>query len=241
MFGVAVRVHPMFWLFTALLGWGWYTLRGGNIVYLLLWVLAAFVSILVHEFGHVLMGWAFGSRGHIVLYSFGGLAVGSTQLARRWQRIVVLLAGPAAQFVLLGLVWAYVYLWPPPIPTRRDDPEYLAIFLLQLELINLFWPVLNLVPIYPLDGGQVSMEICQAVSPQRGTGFALGLSMVLAGVLAVHFLLGPNSPIPYFRFSSSSMYGGIFFAWMCVNNFQLLQAETVRRRQWDDDRLPWER
>jgi hypothetical protein len=49
-----------------------------------------FISILVHELSHVLMGQAFGAYGHIVLYGFGGLAVGSNQLNVRWQRVAKL-------------------------------------------------------------------------------------------------------------------------------------------------------
>src|SRR5262245_25627915 len=81
--GTSVRVHPLFWLISALMGGD--LLRLG-LEYLLLWVACVFVSILLHEFGHVLVGRLFGSNGSIVLYSLGGLAVGSNALASRWQR-----------------------------------------------------------------------------------------------------------------------------------------------------------
>ena len=73
--GVPVRIHPLFWLVACLLGGPWLEGRWGA-GYLLLWVACVFVSILVHELGHVLAGRAFGARGHILLYSFGGLAIG---------------------------------------------------------------------------------------------------------------------------------------------------------------------
>jgi Zn-dependent protease len=238
MLGTSVRVHPMFWLVTAVFGWdAWFTATGGNLVTLLLWVSAVFVSILVHEFGHVLVGRLFGSHGYIVLYSFGGLAVGSNQLERRWQRIAVLLAGPAAQLVLYLALWL---LWPPVAVPAREQLTYSWALQEQLLWINLCWPVLNLLPIFPLDGGQVAREICEGISPSRGTSFALGLSMVVAGVLAIHSFLGRKSPIPYVP--KLGMYAGILFALLCVNSFQALQADTARRRQWSsDDRLPWER
>src|SRR5579859_1208651 len=66
------------------------------------------------------MGRLFGSDGHIVLYSFGGLAVGSNALDSGWKRALVSFAGPLAQFVLLGLV--VVFLWfiafPPEVRDR---------------------------------------------------------------------------------------------------------------------------
>ena len=75
MLGTNISVHPFFWVLSAMLGWGWF--NDGGFRLLLVWVACVFVSILLHEFGHVLMGRLFGSRGqYIVLYSFGGLAIG---------------------------------------------------------------------------------------------------------------------------------------------------------------------
>src|SRR6516162_9943921 len=48
--GIPVRVHPWFWLVTALFGSS--TLNEG-VSYLLLWILCVFFSILIHELGHV--------------------------------------------------------------------------------------------------------------------------------------------------------------------------------------------
>src|SRR5262245_37099251 len=51
MFGIPVRVHWTFWLFTAILG---FNIVEFGFVYLLVWMACAFVSILVHELGHAL-------------------------------------------------------------------------------------------------------------------------------------------------------------------------------------------
>ena len=71
LFGVPVRVHPFFWLAMLLLGTNSETTPKEALV----WVVAAFVSILVHEFGHVAAITYFGSRCHVVLHGFGGLAI----------------------------------------------------------------------------------------------------------------------------------------------------------------------
>src|SRR5260370_9074727 len=60
------------------------------------WIICAFVSILVHELGHVLVGRCFGSEGAIILTALGGLAPGSPDLPSRSPRIAVYLPGPAA-------------------------------------------------------------------------------------------------------------------------------------------------
>src|SRR5437867_10402517 len=87
MFGIHVRVHPLFWLVAAFLSWGWVQ---WGIQHILLSMACIFLSILIHELGHVVVGKCFGSHGHIVLWAMGGLAIGSTQLSSRWQRVAVL-------------------------------------------------------------------------------------------------------------------------------------------------------
>jgi Zn-dependent protease len=253
LFGVAVRVHPMFWLITALLGWGMMEAFGG-FIFLVAWVGCVFASVLLHEFGHVLMGQVFGSYGHIVLHSFGGLAIGSSDVPRRWQRILVLAAGPGIQFLLLLGVYGFQL-----TALGKLSPEVRQILgpiLFMLAWINLFWPLLNLLPIWPLDGGQISRELCEGASPRNGTIIALTLSAVLSGFLAVHVLLSllyyrSDAPLleqyhqtigryinPYLR---PSMFLGLFFAMFAVNSVQVLQAEKRQRRGYYDDDLPWER
>lgn len=231
MFGTPVRVHPMFWLVALILGYDG-TIQAG-VGFVLAWVACVFVSVLLHEFGHVWMGRLFGSHGHIVLYSFGGLAIGSNQLARRWQRILVLLGGPGIQLVLWGLLWMN----RKPIflalaPAWRESALLVLVMLLQ---INLIWPILNLLPIWPLDGGQVTREVCQAIMPQRGTAVSLGISMVISGVLAVHMLMASRGQplLPYVP--AFGMLTALFFAMFCVSSFGALQAENERCRHWDHD------
>lgn len=237
--GIDVRVHPFFWLIAALLGWPFFTAREGGFPWLLIWIGCVFLSILVHEMGHVVVGRWFGSYGHIILYGMGGLAVGSSQLHKRWQRILVYFAGPGAQFLLLGLVLlAQRYLLPQVASLWWW--KNLTIMLFMLWAINLFWPILNLLPIFPLDGGQISREVCVGISPRKGLAFSLGISGVLSGLLAIHCLMAQQGRplIPWL-----DMIGGIwmmiFFAMFSITSFQALH-QVNSRNNWDD-RMPWER
>src|SRR5258708_2986270 len=113
---IPVRIHPFFWLSTVLLGIG----RGNEAfneiaINLVLWIPIVLVSILVHELGHVLMGRYFGTRGHILLTGFCGLAIGSNDLTERWQRNAVSLAGPGAGFLLAALFAVGCWLYNPAI------------------------------------------------------------------------------------------------------------------------------
>jgi stage IV sporulation protein FB len=259
MFGIPVRVHPMFWLLSAILGGN--CLRLG-IHYLLIWIGCVFVSVLIHELGHVAVGMVFGTRGRIVLYGFGGLAVGSNQLDHRWQRIAVSFAGPLAGFAFLAVVLAALWARDPEVfrahmawalvtlrlPLQIDEElgvlmtglylqHRLEYFLVSsLIFVNLVWGLLNLLPVWPLDGGQISRDVCQGVSPSGGLKFSLGISMVTAGLLCLHCILAASGqeflPLPF-----GSVYSAIFFGLFAIQSFQALQQvhaeEQWTERHWD--------
>lgn len=240
MLGTNIRVHPTFWLFTAILGWSWFEELG--FAYLVLWVLCCFGSILLHEFGHILMARAFGSQGYIVLYSFGGLAVG-VEAWKRWQRMLIAFAGPGIQLILFGLVFLTNRLVPPLLNPQAILPVLAA--LAMLAFINLVWPLVNLLPIWPLDGGRISREFFEIGSKSRGLAYSLLLSGILAGGLALLcFLAGQKRfeiTIPYLR-GLANTWNAVLFAMLAVYNFQLWAAENERinRSSRSDDRLPWE-
>jgi Zn-dependent protease len=226
LFDIPVRVHPYFWLVTVLMGLN--ALEEG-LGYLLLWVVCVFVSLMVHELGHVLAGRFFGSRGQILLYGFGGLAIGSTALARRWQRVVVCAAGPLAGFVLFGLAW----LADRFLHSEETSPLMMAA-IHDLFWINLFWGVLNLLPIWPLDGGQISAEVCEVLMPRKGIQVALIVSMVTAGLLIINVLITTSthhSPIPYLD-GLRGAWPILLFALLAYNNYLTYQAESNNRRLW---------
>ena len=51
--------------------------------------------------------------------------------------------------------------------------------------INLLWGLVNLLPIYPLDGGQATQVVLSQVDRRHGVRRAHIVSLVTAGVLAV--------------------------------------------------------
>ena len=61
--GIPVRVHPLFWLMTLILG-----AQGKPGPELLIWVAVVFVSVLAHELGHACLHRYFGQPARIVLY-----------------------------------------------------------------------------------------------------------------------------------------------------------------------------
>jgi Zn-dependent protease len=244
MFNIPVRVHPLFWVISAALGWDSYVRIGMNA--LLIWMFAMFASILIHELGHVFMGRVFGTEGHIVLHAFGGLAIGSNNLSNPWKRIAVSFAGPGVQLVLLAAVWAVAPLLPPH--------QAVGWLIEDLVLINLFWPLLNLLPIWPLDGGQIARDLCRIFLGAKGVIVSLGISIAVAGTLAVlksGFLpwrlprltteeLNPYLLLLLAFLLAPSMIMAIWFAMFAANNVQEYQQESQRER-WRDEEFPWAR
>jgi Zn-dependent protease len=240
-FGIDVRVHPMFWLVSLIMGWNAIDL---GFEFLFIWIICVFISILIHELGHVLAGMLFGSHGHIVLYSFGGLAIGSSALRRRWQRIVVYFAGPLAGFLLAGLT---------VLAEHRMHPAEMSLALkftfAYLWWINLFWGLINLLPVWPLDGGQISRDFLEGFQPDGGRRTSLGISLAVAGFLAFIALINTNrdepigSAIPYLGGYLASLHGWfmiLFFAVFAFHSYQLLQIESGKS-PWDRGGDDWGR
>jgi Zn-dependent protease len=203
LFGVPVRIHPLFWLVMILLG-----LRGtpdGRT--LITWVVVGGLSILVHEFGHVGAFAFFGMRARIVLYAFGGLAIADQPTYGRqwtpagtrdgWQQVAISLAGPAAGFLLAGVVVAglflsgtssYFFSFKIGVGPEIDN-DRLALAVNVLLYVNLAWGLLNLMPLYPLDGGHVARELLLMVDSRTGIRRSLMLSIATGVVSAVGVLL----------------------------------------------------
>ncbi len=181
-FGIPVRVHPLFWVIAALFSSG----RGQvDFMRLAIGVACIFVSILVHELGHALTARYFGWPPRILLYHFGGLAFynptyGHTPL----RSILISLAGPGAGFVLFGLVLAFDF--ASVSYGFADQISHLgetAIFF--LIRINLFWGLINLLPVYPLDGGQVSRSLFTWMMNSGGVTVSLKISILTGAAVAI--------------------------------------------------------
>ena len=227
MFGIDVRVHPFFWVMAAMLGYS------PELSELLIWILAVFVSVLIHELGHVVAGRLCGIHGNIVLYCFGGLAVPASSFHKRWQHVGMCFAGPLAGFILAGLAVLGNFILPP------SGSPYVRLFLGFLEEIGIFWGILNLLPIWPLDGGQISRDLFDWLVPDGGVRIALGISLVISGVLAacaIAKLL--HQPIPSWLSFGDSGFSALLFGSLAFGSFAALQAEEQRRRFSDDRYTP---
>ncbi len=256
---VPVRVHPYFWLSTVFLGLDTNRKGADILIYLFVWAALEFVSVLVHEMGHILMGRYYGNRGYIILTGFCGLAVGASDLPERKQRIAVSLAGPGAGFLLAAVVAGLYAIYDPAetvyllgalinLPDhflRRDDMVQFTIY--YLLWINVYWGLVNLLPIWPLDGGHVCREICQAFRGREGMRLSAKISLVTAGGLAVLAFIEWVKKAPLIPFLSfgTTLFAAIFFGILAYSGWQLLKAIGQGALDWENQenepRAPWER
>ncbi|MEZ6059526.1 MAG: site-2 protease family protein [Planctomycetaceae bacterium] len=174
--GIPVRVHPLFWLMGAVMGWS-----PDRPDHMFLWVLAVFVSILVHEMGHAVMFRRYGYRGEIVLYMMGGYATGG--VLPTWKNIIVCAAGPVAGFILAGLVILFGRVAPQTLFIQYEAALVLYSYLV---FINIWWGLINLLPCMPLDGGQIMQSLVLRYWPRRGIEKVLWISIITAGGLALY-------------------------------------------------------
>jgi Zn-dependent protease len=248
--GIPVRVHWTFWLVTVLLS-GMDSLLGT-----LIWVGCVFVSILVHEYGHGLMGRALGYDAHIVLFSMGGLCYSEGERQSPGQRLAVLFAGPGAGFVLLGLtLLAGSLAWGI---TPRQDLDILLLMLGfepsnelapalmralanptafmiydRLVQINLLWGILNLMPIWPLDGGQITRVLLTQANRREGARWTHIIAMITAALIAAYAATNSGHPLSFRT---------LFFGFLALVNFQQLQhIHETSRYGLDNDADWWRR
>ena len=127
----------------------------------------------------------------------------------------------------------------------RGDPmlSLINIAMVDLIFINLFWGLINLLPVFPLDGGQISRELFSWFMAGRGVRPSLGLSIAVAGFMCLNALAAYNGHplIPWIP--AGDLYTALVFGILALNNFLELQQHQAppSRGGWSDDRAPWER
>jgi len=168
----------------------------------------------------------------------GGIGWGTRRLGP-WEQIFISAAGPVAQLLLALLlilalrVGGYALLGGPENGVVAEGRAMLLLprfmdFLPGIEkgvpvtnpglfsfldfafFINLWWPLFNLIPVWPLDGGQIAREVILLLG---GTvRQALGISMITAGIAAFYFL------------QQGQFFAGVMFVSLAASSYQLLNS-----------------
>lgn len=183
LFGIPIRVQPFFWITMALIGGAIGASSPQEILRLGLFIIAGFLSILIHELGHALTIKAFKLRPSITLEALGGYASYPSGILTRPQSFLVTAAGPAIQLILAAIAYAALHL---PAVAANSNLKY---FTAKLFVISAFWALLNLLPILPLDGGR----LVEAVLGPKRIKITLWITIVTS-ILAAALLFPYTGP-----------------------------------------------
>ncbi len=161
----------------------------------LLLIAAIFACVALHEMGHTLAARLYGIQvTSIVLWPLGGFA----NLSRRPEKVlpdlVIAAAGPLTNLVIFAgllvlVVGERMIAFSPALAdlsTLLERYDAFA-FLVGLAIANLSLALFNLVPIYPLDGGQITRGLLNlVVGEKRADVIMIILSLPLALALALY-------------------------------------------------------
>ena len=114
--------------------------------------LALFAIVLLHEFGHALAcRQTGGSADQIVLWPLGGIAFVNPP-RRPGAMLWSIAAGPLVNVILAPILLVAVLIVGMPESVEASD---LSRLLWNVWQINLVLLIFNMLPVYPLDGGQI--------------------------------------------------------------------------------------
>ena len=203
--GIPVRVEPWFWITMAFIGGGLHATNSTDILLVLVFVFAGFLSIMIHELGHALTIRRYGLPAAITLQAFGGYASFPVGKLDRKQSFVVTAAGPVLQFVFGVLLIVLV-----PSISIPEGSLFLP-FLRDLIWVSIAWSILNCLPVYPMDGGQMMAAI---LGPNKQHYVHLISSIVAVIIGIAGYLYLGSILLPIFM---------ALFAWQ---NWQSYQASS---------------
>lgn len=186
--GIELRVHATFLLLLVWFGAAAWKQHGTTsaVATEVIFIVALFACVALHELGHALMAQRFGVRTRdITLLPIGGLARLERMPTESRQELWIALAGPAVNVVIGGLLIGGLALVPA-------GSEGSAIWVLQrLAVANLALAVFNLLPAFPMDGGRVLRAVLAArmgrlpaTRRAAGIGRAFAAAFVLLGLWA---------------------------------------------------------
>ncbi len=189
--GTAVRVHLTFLLFLAWIGFS-ASQRGGMVAARdsVLFIVAIFTCVVLHEFGHIVVARRFGIVSkEVTLLPIGGVADMNKMPDKPYQELLIALAGPAVNLAIATALLLGVGAVGMSAIAHLDDP---AIgYLQRLAAANLFLAAFNLVPAFPMDGGRVlRAALAMWLGRERATRIAALIGQALALILGYLGLFG---------------------------------------------------
>ena len=193
-FGIDVKVHWTFLLLLAFFGFTAYQNSDslGSALVTVAIIVALFVCVLLHEYGHSLVAQRLGIEiADITILPIGGLARLKSLPEKPWDEVKIAVAGPLVNVVLAPIFFGMAILLggrltaPPDILGGVQSAAQVFVY---LGLINVALVVFNLIPAFPMDGGRVLRGLLATrLGPVRATDISSAVGQFFA---AAFFLIG---------------------------------------------------
>lgn len=175
---IPISIHPFFWILAGVIGW----INSNSFQGALLWILVIVVSVLFHEMGHAITAKFFGLNPSIMLVAFGGVTTYEGKDLKFWKQFLIVLNGPLFGIILFLSTTLILYL-------NYFSNPYIVGFLKITQVVNFFWSIVNLLPVLPLDGGQLLRIALEAAFGIKGFKSSLFIGMLVAMGLSIFFFI----------------------------------------------------
>jgi Zn-dependent protease len=204
--GIPVSASPFYFLLLLMFS-------RGDAITAIIWAICITVSLLAHEFGHALVARHLRHDPSIMLHGFGGLTSRS-RTGRDVEEAAIIAMGPAAGLALglfiFGLWWLLAHAGLGHVAFSQRGAEILSAFLYPCFM----WNLLNLIPLWPLDGGQLfRLGVLRFTRGPLANQITHGLSLVLIAGLGV------------WAFQARSLFAGLVLFMLAAQNIRALRGE----------------
>lgn len=237
--GIGVYMHATFLLLIAWVAIS-HWIAGRNVSTVaagVVFVLAIFLSVVLHEYGHALTARQYGIRTRdITLFAIGGVARLERMPEKPMQEFWVALAGPAVNVAIAIVLFVWLVMtgtWSPVSSLSTTAGSFIE----RLMMVNLFLVGFNLLPAFPMDGGRIlrallarKMEYTKATQIAAGLGQGMAFLFGIAGLfgnpmlLFIAFFVWIGAAQEASMVQMKSALAGIPVNRAMLTNFQVLDA-----------------
>ncbi len=169
-----------------------------GLIWSLIVIMSLLFSILVHDIAQASVAAIFNIEiSRLILLPIGGMPGISRKPKKEWQELVMLAAGPAANLIIAGCLFIYLR----PYSAYWDEPinigvGYAGNFLFQFQFINLSLGLLNLLPVFPMDGGRMLDSLFEKkYETAKSVKLVNLISLVTALVFMITGIVQLNLPV----------------------------------------------
>lgn len=151
------------------------------------------LCLIIHEMAHSLMAARLGYKlNHIKIMPHGASIGGNNIYFSYKDEVFIAVAGPLSNFVLLILTMALWWLWPSAY-----------VYTLDFFVANAVVGVVNLLPVYPLDGGRVLLALLsQKISRKTAVRILRIIGVIISSCIITGFVVStffvPNYTMLFF-------------------------------------------